>query len=89
MLIRELLDKFGLSLNLPNIILDIEIEEGEYESYDIEEDEWDIVYYFRDGPHELQICETDDIPIWYLFFPAPDAAPGGWGCDKNGAPIDI
>ena len=46
MLVRELLDKFRLSLKLHEFILDAEIE-GEYDSYSIEHYDGHIFYNLK------------------------------------------
>lgn len=88
MLVRELLDKFGLFLKLSDAILDIEIE-GDYESYSTEQFEDDTFYRFEDDTHELLISETSEETLWYTVSPAPGLPGKGGGYNKDGIMITM
>lgn len=88
MLVRELLDKFGLFLKLSDAILDIEVE-GDYESYSTEKFEDDTFYRFEDDIHEILISETNEETLWYTVSPAPGLPGKGGGYNKDGVQISI
>ena len=88
MLVKDLLDKFGLFLKLSDNILNIEVE-GSYDSYSTEKFEDDTFYRFEDDLHELLISETADEVLWYTVSPAPGLPGKGGGYDKDGIQISV
>ena len=88
MLVKDLLEKYGLNLRITKPIQNIEIE-GDYTTHYVEIDEGDVFHFFEDDTHQVIISETNEQMLWYLISPAKGMPAIGTAYNKYGVVIAI